>query len=133
MSVPGGFFTYDEQGEGFTPDVSLDIFSAAATETSPRVNLWQTGYGDLVNVIFPEGPGVAGAPMLSVRLTAATGYAVDLYSFELAGFGVDYVIAGVSVFAWDHDIVLRVKRTRRGRRVGPSPHDLHVRDAAVSA
>ena len=52
-----------------------------------------------MNVIFPEGPGTAGAPMLSVRLTAAPGYEVDLYGFDLAGFGVDYVIAGVSVFA----------------------------------
>jgi mRNA-degrading endonuclease RelE of RelBE toxin-antitoxin system len=34
-----------------------------------------------------------------VRLTAAPGYAVDLYGFDLAGFGVDYVIAGLSVFA----------------------------------
>ena len=99
MAVPGGFFTYGEGGEGFTPDVSVDIFSAEATATDPRVNLWQTGYGDLVNVIFAEGPGTAGAPLLSVRLTAAPGHAVDLYGFELAGFGVDYVIAGVSVFA----------------------------------
>jgi hypothetical protein len=99
MAVPGGFFTYGEGGEGFTPDVSVDIFSAAATATDPRVNLWQTGYGDLVNVIFADGPGTAGAPLLSVRLTAAPGYAVDLYGFELAGFGVDYVITGVSVFA----------------------------------
>jgi hypothetical protein len=99
MSVPGGFFTYGEAGEGFTPDVSLDIFSAAATETNPRVKLWQNGYGDLVNVIFAEGPGTAGAPMLSVRFTAATGYNVDLYGFDLAGFGSDYTIAGVSVFA----------------------------------
>lgn len=99
MSVPGGFFTYGEAGEGFTPNVSVDIFSAAATETDPRVNLWQNGYGDLVNVIFGEGPGIAGAPLLSVRFTAATGYKVDLYGFDLAGFGSDYTIAGVSVFA----------------------------------
>jgi len=99
MAVPGGFFTYGDEGEGFTPDVSVDIFSATATATDPRVRLWQTGYGDLVNVIFAEGAGTAGAPLLSVRLTAAPGYAVDLYGFDLAGFGADYVIAGVSVFA----------------------------------
>ena len=99
MSVPGGFFTYGETSEGFTPDVSLDIFSAAATEADPRVNLWQTGYGDLVNVIFADGAGTAGALLLSVRLMAATGYMVELYGFDLAGFGADYTIAGVSVFA----------------------------------
>jgi hypothetical protein len=99
MAVPGGFFTYGDGGEGFTPDVSVNIFSAAATATDARVNLWQNGYGDLVNVIFAEGPGIGGAPLLSVRLTAAPGYSVDLYGFDLAGFGADYVIAGVSVFA----------------------------------
>jgi hypothetical protein len=36
---------------------------------------------------------------LSVRLTAASGYEVDLYGFDLAGFGADYQIAGVSVTA----------------------------------
>lgn len=99
MAVPGGFFTYGDGGEGFTPDVSVDVFSAAATATNPGVRLWQTGYGDLENVIFADGPGTAGAPLLSVRLTAAPGYEVDLYGFDLAGFGADYVIAGVSVFA----------------------------------
>ncbi len=99
VAVPGGFFTYGDGGEGFTPDVSVDIFSAGATATDARVRLWQVGYGDLANVVFTEGPGTAGAPLLSVRLTAAPGYEVDLYEFELAGFGQDYVIAGVSVLA----------------------------------
>lgn len=99
MAVPGGFFTYGEDGEGFTPDVTLDIFSAAATAGSAAVNLWADGYGDLQNVIFADGPGTAGAPMLSVRFTAAPGYVVDLHGFHLAGFGEDYVIAGVSVMA----------------------------------
>ena len=99
MAVPGGVFTYGEAGEGFTPNVSLDIFSATATASDAGVRLWQTGYGDLVNVLFGDGPGTAGAPLLSVRFTAAPGYMVDLYGFELAGFGADYVIAGVSVFA----------------------------------
>jgi len=99
MSVPAGVITYGEAGEGFTPDVSVDIFSATATASDAGVRLWQTGYGDLVNVLFGDGPGTAGAPLLGVRFTAAPGYMVDLYGFELAGFGSDYVIAGVSVFA----------------------------------
>jgi hypothetical protein len=97
MAVPGGFFTYGNGGEGFTPNVSLEIYGDGGP-SDPRVNLWQTGYGDLVNVIFGEGPGTAGSPTLSVLFTAAPGYAVDLYSFDLAGFGQDYVIAEVSVF-----------------------------------
>jgi len=99
MAVPGGVFTYGEGGEGFTPDVTVDVYSAAATPTGAGVSLWQNGYGDLTNVIFADGPGTAGASLLSVLLTAAPGHVVDLYGFDLAGFGADYVIAGVSVLA----------------------------------
>lgn len=98
MAVPGGFFTYGDGGEGFTPDVSLEIYGDGGP-TDPRVNLWQTGYGDLVDVIFGEGPGTAGSPTLHVLFTAAPGYVVDLYGFDLAGFGSDYTIAGVEVLA----------------------------------
>jgi len=100
MAVPGGFFTYGDGGEGFTPDVTVDIFSAAATPTNPGAVLWQTGYGDLVNVVFSDGPGTAGAPQLSVVLSAAPGTVVDLYGFELGGFSnADLTIAGVEVIA----------------------------------
>ncbi|HEU4429422.1 MAG TPA: hypothetical protein VFT98_11755 [Myxococcota bacterium] len=119
MAVPGGFFTYGNGGEGFTPDVTLEIFSAAATATDPRVNLWQDGYGDLVNVIFSDGPGTAGAPSLSIRLTAAPGFAVDLYGFELAGFGTDYVIAGVSVIAGAATLFSQTDVLVEGDAAGP--------------
>lgn len=132
MSVPGGLFTYGEAGEGFTPDVSLDIFSAAATETDPRVNLWQTGYGDLVNVIFAEGPGTAGAPLLSVRLTAAAGYMVELYGFDLAGFGSDYTIAGVSVFAETATLFSETDVLVQGDASGPQ-HTAFAFDSPLSA
>lgn len=100
MAVPGGVFTYGEAGEGFTPDVVVDIYSAAGSPTDPRVNLWQAGYGDLVNVVFAEGPGTGGAPQLDIVLTAAPGFAVDLYGFDLAGFAnLDYTIAGVDVLS----------------------------------
>jgi hypothetical protein len=131
-SVPGGFFTYGEAGEGFTHDVRLDIFSAAATETDPRVKLWQTGYGDLVNVIFAEGPGTAGAPLLSVRLTAATGYMVDLYGFDLAGFNSDYTIAGVSVFAESATLFSEADVLVQGDLSGP-PHTTFAFDNPFSA
>lgn len=120
VAVPGGFFTYGEGGEGFTPNVTVNIFSAAATPTDPRVILWQAGYGDLVNVIFADGPGTAGAPLLSVRLTAAPGYAVDLYGFDLAGFGADYIIAGVSVFAGATSLFSESSVLVQGDLSGPS-------------
>jgi hypothetical protein len=86
--------------QGFTPDVTVDIFSADATPTDSHARLWATGYGDLVDVVFAEGPGVGGSPTLSVRLTAAPGYAVDLYGFDLGGWSnTDYTIAAVDVFA----------------------------------
>jgi hypothetical protein len=100
MAVPGGTFTYGAGEEGFTPDVSLEIYSSAGSPSDPRVGLWQSGYGDLVNVIFADGPGVDGAPMLTVLFSAAPGFVVDLYGFDLAGYsGADYTIAGVSVLA----------------------------------
>lgn len=119
MAVPGGVFTYGNGGEGFTPNVTLDIFSAAATPTDARVNLWQNGYGDLVNVIYADGPGTAGAPLLSVLFTAAPGYAVDLYGFELAGFGADYVIAGVSVLAGTSTLFSETDVLVQGNAAGP--------------
>jgi hypothetical protein len=100
MAVTGGVFTYGEAGEGFSPDVAVDLFSSEATGSDPRVRLHgQTGYGDLVNVVFTEGPGVGGAESLSVVLTAAPGVAVDLYGFDLGSYGVDYTIATVEVLA----------------------------------
>jgi len=119
MAVPGGFFTYGNGGEGFTPNVTVDIFSAAATATDARVNLWQNGYGDLVNVIFADGPGTAGAPLMSVRFTAAPGFAVDLYGFDLAGFGSDYVIAGVSVLAGAATLFSETDVLVQGNASGP--------------
>jgi hypothetical protein len=99
MAVPGGFFTYGEAGEGFTPDVTVDIYTSLATPTDPGARLWQTGYGDLVNVVFSDGPGTAGAPVLNILFTASPGHVVDLYGFDLAGFSnTDYTIAAVEVF-----------------------------------
>ncbi len=100
MAVPGGFFTYGDGGEGFTPDVTVDIFSQLATATDPRTRLFQSGYGDLINVVWGDGPGINGAPALNVLFAATPGHVVDLYGFELAGFpNADYTIAGVEVLA----------------------------------
>lgn len=98
VAVTGGVFTYGEGGEGFTPNVTVEIFSDAATPTDPRAALWPEDYGDLVNVVFAEGPGTGGAPGLNVRLMADPGYVVDLYGFDLGGWSrTDFVIAGIGV------------------------------------
>lgn len=99
VAVPGGSYTYGEAGEGFTPDVTVDVFTSLATASDPRARLWPTGYGDLVNVVFSDGPGTAGSPELYVRLSAAPGFLVDLYGFDLAAFFTDHTIAAVEVLA----------------------------------
>ena len=100
MAVPGGSFNYGNGGEGFTPDVTVDIFTSTATSTDPGGRLWPGDYGDLVDVVFGHGPGIGGSPMLSVRLQAAPGFVVDLYGFDLAGWNrSDYTIAGVEILA----------------------------------
>lgn len=100
MAVPGGIFTYGEAGEGFTPNVSIDLSSSGASATDPGVRLWGTGYGDLVNVVFSEGPGTGGSPILNVLFTADPGFVVDLYGFDLAAFGsADLTIAGVEILS----------------------------------
>lgn len=100
MVVPGGLFSYGEAGEGFTPNVTLELFSSGATATDPAVRLWEAGYGDLVNVVFSEGPGTAGSPILNVLFTADPGFVVDLHGFELAAFGnAALTIAAVEIRA----------------------------------
>lgn len=132
MPVPGGIFTYGNAGEGFTPHVGVDIFAAGATPTDSHVRLWQTGYGDLANVIFTEGPGIAGAPMLSVRLTAEVGYRVELYGFDLAGFGADYTIAGVTVLAGTDTLFSELDVLVEGDMTGPR-HTTFAFDDPLSA
>lgn len=94
VAVPGGAFTYGEAGEGFTPDVVVDIFSGSASPSGPGTSLWETQYGDLLNVVF----GNNGSQSLSVVLTADPGFDVLLYGFDLGGWpDTDYTVAGVRV------------------------------------
>ena len=100
VAGPGGFFTYDQLGEGFTPQVMVDLFATAATPTDPRVRVWADGYGSLRNVLFGEGPGIGGAAEIFVRLTADPGYEVDLYGFDLAAFsGGDLTVRAIELWA----------------------------------
>lgn len=94
MNVPGGQFTYGQAGEGFTPNVSVEIFSGAASPAGAGVTLWEAGYGDLSNVLLANN----ASNFLAVRLTADPGHRVGLFGFDLAGWpNSDYLIRGVSV------------------------------------
>ncbi|MHB8954289.1 MAG: hypothetical protein ACYC4U_15065 [Pirellulaceae bacterium] len=133
MAVPGGSFTYGNGGEGFTPNVTLNIYAGSATSTDSHVGLWQTGYGDLVNVIFADGPGTAGSPTLSVLFTASPGYAVDLYGFELGGWNnADYTIAAVQVFAGSATLFSATDVAVEGNMADPR-HSTFAFDSPLSA
>jgi len=71
-----GTFGYGVGAEGFTPNVQL--FYGA---TQPA--LWTTGFGDLVNVLYDEDETIG---LLTVTLTADSGFQVQLYEFDLADF-----------------------------------------------
>lgn len=89
QTVPGGAYTYGENGEGFTPNVVFEAFTAV-NDTS----LWEDGYGDLQNVLF----GGQRSLSLNLLFTADDGYDVLLYGFDLAGwFNTDYLVAAVTV------------------------------------
>ncbi len=79
-------FTYDEQGEGFTPDVQ--------TSYGQDTKMWQGSYGDLSNVVYDqESNGI-----FEMSLNANAGSAVQLHGFDLAGWPTtDYTINSLSV------------------------------------
>lgn len=116
MDVPGGQFTYGNEGEGFTLNVVVDYF------TGSDVRLWTTQYGDLNNVVFARAP-LAGAPdpdMLNIRLTADPGFMAELYHFDLAGWAnADYVINSVSVFSDAATLFSQSDVAVEGNFVGP--------------
>jgi hypothetical protein len=93
MNVPGGQFTYGNGGEGFTPNVTVDYSSGT------DVFLWTTQYGDLTNVLYAHAlAGIPNPNSLTVRLAADSGFQVQLYAFDLAGWSnADYTISAVSV------------------------------------
>jgi hypothetical protein len=96
VAVPGGAFLYGEAGEGFTPNVAVDIRAGFATPTDPRVELWALGFGDLENVVY----GLPGSSFMEVVLTADPGVEVVLYGFDLGGYpGSDWVINAVHVLS----------------------------------
>jgi hypothetical protein len=92
QNVLGGQFTYGNEGEGFTPNVVVDYFVSSVG--AGGVSVWQTGYGDLTNVLY----GNQNSETLNIRLTADAGYDVLLYDLDLAGWlNAGYTIDEVRV------------------------------------
>ncbi|MBS1708501.1 MAG: hypothetical protein JSS65_07230 [Armatimonadetes bacterium] len=75
---------------GFTPDVTA---SYVGLGSQADVNFWETGYGDLVNVIEYEPDGDPG---YKVGLTASTSV-VQLQSFDLGNWGSQVTLKNLSV------------------------------------
>ena len=116
MNVPGGQYTYGNGGEGFTPNVVLDMFSGSAVPNNPAVTLWQQQYGDLTNVLI----GNNNSQMLSVQLTADASFAVQLYHFELAGWpNTDYIINSVQVLSGLTPLFSQASVLVEGDAIGP--------------
>jgi hypothetical protein len=93
QAVPGGQFTYDEAGEGFTPNVVAEYFATGGTGAN-QVSLWHENYGDLINVVF----GNQNSGTLTVRLTADAGFDAQLYHFDLGGWSnADFTVGEVRV------------------------------------
>lgn len=116
MSVAGGTFTYGNGGEGFTPNVTLDAFAANANPINSRVSLWDIGYGDLVNVLF----GDQNSGSFTVQLSADAGFAVQLFHFDLAGFGNrDFTINEVRVTDGSNTLFAQSDVLVEGNLTGP--------------
>jgi hypothetical protein len=82
--------TYGVGAEGFTPNVTV-AYGAPGEDPA----LWTTSYGDLTNILFNDADGDT---TLTVRFTAAAGYLVDLYGFDLASFvNAGQTIQGLTV------------------------------------
>jgi hypothetical protein len=64
----------------YTPDITVQYFAGSV---SSQFNLFASGYGDLVNVIY----GPAGGANVTVTLSAQSGAAVQLFGFDVGSWG----------------------------------------------
>jgi hypothetical protein len=116
VNVPGGQFTYGNGGEGFTPNIVLDYFAGSAIPNNPGVGLWSDQYGDLTNVLIGNNNSIS----LNVRLTADTGFDVQLYDFDLAGWPTtDYTINAVNVLSGTNTLFSQNNVLVEGDGTGP--------------
>lgn len=88
MSPQSGH-SYGVGAEGFTPNVTVSYGSLGE-----RPDLWTTGYGDLTNVLYNE---IDGDQTLTVTFTAAAGFNVTLFDFDMASFTGNPVVPGITV------------------------------------
>ncbi len=86
-----GTYSYGAAG-GFTPGIGVDYIGVPSVQ--PDLNLWTTGFNDLVNVIEYEPDG--NGPW-SIRFTAAAGSLARLEAFDLGNYGGAVTLPGLTV------------------------------------
>ena len=86
-----------------SPDTNGLLYGPIAGGGAPNVevsyqglvpDLWTTGYGDLVNVLYNEADGDG---LLQVTLVADAGFEVGLLGFDAAAFGDSLDVPGIDV------------------------------------
>ena len=82
--VSGPFIFNYGQGNGFTPNVVVE-YAADATPSVSTPNSWPDGYGDLLDVVWGEGPSI-GFNNVTISLIADPGFDVVLNSFDIAAW-----------------------------------------------
>lgn len=93
--------SYGVGAEGFTPDVTVTY--QGFNGSSPSIELWNTGYGDLTNVLYDEFDFVG---RLEIRFEASPGFFVQLYDWDMATYsGSDDTIDFVRVLDGNDNVL----------------------------
>jgi hypothetical protein len=105
-SIPGGTtFNYGIGAEGFTPNVQASYGPTSIFTGGPA--LWRYDYGNLTNVLY-QGSTFTGVgfdyDFLEIGLTAAPGFDVLLYGFDLGGWFSDFTIKEVAVLTGSNSL-----------------------------
>ncbi len=105
--------SYKYGGAANTPNIVVDYGADEA--------LWTSGYGDLSRVLYTGDATFSGDDIITVLLTADTGYNVILNGFDLAGWnGVDYPAKSVNVYGNSNQLLFsQLNVLAHGDPVGP--------------
>ncbi|MBS1717693.1 MAG: PEP-CTERM sorting domain-containing protein [Armatimonadetes bacterium] len=78
-SGPSGSYL---EGNGWTPDVTTSYDTVDGANSTGQMDFWDSGYGDLTNVVFPSVSTWNGM----ITLSPTNGKYVVLDSFDMAGW-----------------------------------------------
>ncbi|MDH3346190.1 MAG: hypothetical protein OEL75_03300, partial [Kiritimatiellaceae bacterium] len=78
-----GAYSYGEQGEGYTPNVTVEYIGVG-----DGLHYWNNSYGDLINVLENEDDGER---WVIVRFEAESAHEVTLHSLDLGIYGTTVI------------------------------------------